>query len=303
MYETLTHPEYFDLIAGERDAESREHLFNGSLTSIRGTIDEMGKDLLRENPKPLDIPITVAIRSLNEADALRLSLDAVKLQFGAEQTQLIVVDNESRDASPKVAEEFGARVISISREEYSHPRSLNICMEEAETDLVLVMPGHTVLASRLALEAVKRVFVNPDNKDIAGMYCPPLPSAVASRTERFLAALGNPFLSKEIKVVDKAAMGVMGATNAVFHRGLWEKYGGFDERLGNGGEDLELARQMIEDGYQVMSHPLLSGHHSHGLGPINYARQFLAWGSMAAAKHGSFDRGAIQKRRPDLDFS
>ncbi len=304
---TLINPELFDT------------MYFGTGSVLRNALESRGQALI-DGAQPVHVDqqgVTVGIRTLNEAGPLTRLLETIDSQQG-EKPEVIVVDNESKDDTVAIAKDFGATVLTLSRKNFSYPRSMNMCMEAATNNLVFLTVGHAALASSLALESAKRRF--SEDKSVAGVFVPPLAGYGASRTERMLAT-GSLFLSKtpiklvakgysaddefgmKVKQVKKAGMGVMGSTNAVFHKQVWQDLGGFDEKLGMGGEDTLLADKMLNAGYAIVSEPLLAVHHSHGLGPINYARQVMAWNRMAKFAELQFDRDAISKRRPDLDFS
>ena len=82
-YETLTRPELFNRIP-----------VVGRV--LRDSLEQQGLELL-SLPQPPTEKITVAIRTLNEAQQLCDLLDTIEQQFNADDTQVIVVDNKSSD--------------------------------------------------------------------------------------------------------------------------------------------------------------------------------------------------------------
>lgn len=285
-FETLVRPELFRGFSGEYIARK---------------LEDSGQALINDDQgvkRPFS-PVSVAIRTLNEADELRACLSSIEDQIDVTEIvdEVIVVDNDSSDETQEVAKDNGAKLISLGRDEFNYPKSMNLCMQTAKNNEVLLLPGHSVLASTAGLLAVVRAF---QDEQVAGIYCPPLPSHSASLTERFFGAVGNPFLLSRSEV-KKASMGVMGATNAVFRKDVWENMGGFDESGRQlGGEDTEYARYALANDYIIRREPLVVAHHSHGLNIVDYYRQFRAWQEMFSDKQTVFDRDSIALRRPDI---
>jgi GT2 family glycosyltransferase len=78
----------------------------------------------------------------------------------------------------------------------------------------------------------------------------------------------------------------------------WREHN-FDEAYGHGGEDLAWGRWALKAGHRLIYDPAVITHHSHGLGPINFARQLRYWAYIAVRK-GKFKQEKVAKYRPDL---
>ena len=59
----------------------------------------------------------------------------------------------------------------------------------------------------------------------------------------------------------------------------WKK-NKFKEELGRGGEDVEMAYSIINNGYIIARSPELLVKHSHGSGILKFIREFKNWRSM-----------------------
>ncbi len=73
-------------------------------------------------------------------------------------------------------------------------------------------------------------------------------------------------------------MGVMGFTNAIIRKDLWEKRN-FNEKYGLGGEDGEWANYWFSKGYKAARDIKFSVYHSHGLGYKQLKQQWENWRS------------------------
>lgn len=242
--------------------------------------------------------ISVVIRALNEAAELEQLLTDIDKQDYSGEVELIVVDNESTDGTQKRAKALGASVVTLERNKFTYPRSMNVGMEAASHDIVWLSVGHALPTTDQLFKGGTRNFLTGET---AGAYGAPfLPNQNASRTERYLAGIGVLSMMKRYKVT-RANIGVLAATSAMISKPAWENLGKFDERYETGGEDTALAKAMLEAGYEVWHEPLLLVHHSHGLGPIRYAKQGIAYWqtTKSPVKLGEDFRTA----RPHINFN
>ena len=76
-----------------------------------------------------DPDVSVVIRSRNNAAGLESLLEDIKLQDYEGAIEAVVVDSESTDGSKQVARRLGATVVSLTQDNYSHPRALNCGFE------------------------------------------------------------------------------------------------------------------------------------------------------------------------------
>lgn len=241
--------------------------------------------------------VSVVIRTLNEESTLEGLLEDIHMQDVGTAPQIIVVDNESDDRTRDIARSLGAEIVLLPRSDFTYPKSMNLGVEFADFDNVFLTVGHARMSSTQVLNAVSRTF---DKGSVGGVFGRTLPSVNASKIER-LVSVGNSLFLKE-KAIKKAGMGVLGATNAGISKNAWFDLGRFDERYESGGEDTELAGRMISTGLTIVENPLLAVHHSHGLGPIDYARQWSHW--MKTVKGPvPLDLDSLKSRRPDLDLN
>jgi len=87
----------------------------------------------------------------------------------------------------------------------------------------------------------------------------------------------------KIAIVKKESMGVLGFTNAMIRRDLWDAHH-FDEAYGAGGEDGEWARYWFARGYIAVKSTKFSVYHSHGLGLRALRKQWKYWASLASPR-------------------
>jgi GT2 family glycosyltransferase len=269
--------------------------FGNSITTklLNKRIDESLLD------DPINDPsISVVVRAYNEAAKLEKLLADVQRQAFASDLEVVVVDNASSDRTAEVVEQFGARLVTLPRGEFTYPKSMNLAMESASNDVVFLTVAHARLSNVHSLHAGARHFA----KDalVAGVFGKVLPNEGASYIERWVATIDNNLgLARPAKRVCKAGMGALAGTGAMISKSVWEKLGRFDQRYETGGEDTALAKSMLKNGFEIVLEPALTVHHSHGLGFRDSVKQELHQFQTVRAPQ-QFDRQELLERRPDL---
>lgn len=243
--------------------------------------------------KPFTADLTVAIRTLNEAETLKQLLEDIRAQDFAGSLEIVVSDNESTDDSVEIAQSYGATVVTLPREEFSYPKSMNLAVEAVTHEFVFLTVGHAQLLSSNTLQTALNEF---KDQNVAAVYGHALPSSNASYIEK-LIAMGNASFIKK-RIIKKPELGFMAATGLMIRKSVWEELGRFDERYESGGEDGALGALMLNHGYTVIDEPMLSTHHTHGLGFVNTLKQWLSW--VRSSRPTQFNRKKYAKRRPDM---
>lgn len=239
--------------------------------------------------------VSIVIRSLNEKESL-LQLLAIIDQQDYKDYEIIVVDNQSTDGTYELVEQRKLKIISISREEFTFPRSLNVGAQAAMGDIIVFLVGHALPFSKTWLRNGISHFYH---SNVAGVYSPVIPRKQCTLAEMLfywpgyvVAKMRGPH-----RVV-QTGMGVFGATNIALRKTLWEEHP-FDERYGLGGEDGEWAQWVISQGYDLVCDYRFAVQHSHGLGFWGLKQQIAYWNKLSQPT--SFDRKEFGFRK-DLKF-
>jgi GT2 family glycosyltransferase len=280
----LLHPELVESIP-----------FGSSVTAR--LVNRRVRETLVDDPNN-DRRVSVVVRTLNEAAKLEQLLEDLKGQLFSSAVEIIIVDNESTDRTPQVAKYYGAELVTLPRKAFTYPKSMNLGMEAANSDLVFLTVGHARLSNIHSLHAGARHF----SKDggVAGAFGTVLPNVGASYIERWSATIDtNRCLARPAARIKKVGLGVLQCTGAMIAKAAWEELGHFDERFQTGGEDIALARLMLNEGMGIMREPALSVHHSHGLGLSDSLKQLIHQQQTLRAPR-QFDREQLFERRPDL---
>lgn len=245
-----------------------------------------------------DPPISVAVRTFNEAPKLAKILADVRAQDYGGEVEVVVVDNASTDDTPEIVKDFGARLVNMPRGDFTYPKSMNLAMESASNDLVFLTVAHARLSNRYSLHAGARHFLK--NPQVAGVFGKALPNEGASYVERWATSVDNNLgLARSAQPIKKAGLGTLAGTSAMLSKRIWEQLGRFDQRYETGGEDTALAKLMLESDFRIVFEPALTVHHSHGLGLRDSVKQTMHQLQTVRAPR-QFDRRELLERRPDL---
>ena len=100
--------------------------------------------------------VSVLIPTLNAGAEFARNLDSIAAQEGLGSLEIIVVDSGSSDATRQVAEDRGARVMSIPPGEFNHGGTRNLLAELAEGDVLLLTVQDARLMGRHAIRDLAR---------------------------------------------------------------------------------------------------------------------------------------------------
>lgn len=235
---------------------------------------------------------SIVIRTINEKERLSELLDALAGQEFEGSQELIVVDNDSADGTPELAQEKGARVVNIPRDTFSYPKSMNLGVAAAHSEIIVLTVGHALPVGRRWLAKGVRHFNDPK---VAGVFSPVLARKDGTLAETIFYGFG--YLGALLtgpKTVRYRGMGIMGATNCVLRKSLWEKHN-FDERYELGGEDGEWAAWALAHGYKIICEPGFVVRHSHGNGWKELKKQREYWKKLGGPT--KFSREALSFRK------
>ncbi|MEK7061881.1 MAG: glycosyltransferase [Patescibacteria group bacterium] len=239
---------------------------------------------------------SIIIRTLNEKKCLAELLAVLRRQDYSGETEIIVVDNQSTDGTAEFAVQQGAKLVTIKKDDFSYPFSMNKGAEVASGEILVYLVGHALPFKNYWLRHGLEHFADPQ---VAGVYSPVIPKKGCTFAEMLFYWPG--YLHAWMRgphCVKQGAMGVFGATNIALRKNLWEKHH-FDERYGLGGEDGEWAGWVMSQGLQIVCDYRFSVRHSHGLGFSGLKKQIQYWSKLG--KPSVFSRGEFEFRK-DLKF-
>jgi glycosyltransferase involved in cell wall biosynthesis len=229
--------------------------------------------------------VSVAIPVLNGGGVLEQTLAAVRAQALDPSTslELIVCDSGSRDGSVSVARAYGAEVIEIPKEEFSHGGTRNLLMRRAQGAHVAFLTQDAIPADERWLSRLLDGFdAAPDVALVYGPYRPrPDASPMVARelTEWFRefapdgASRVDRLDQSERASASTRLLGIPGFftdANGCLSRDAWESV---PFRPMPYAEDRALALDMLCAGYAKVFVPGAAVIHSHDYSPGNWLRR------------------------------
>lgn len=224
--------------------------------------------------------ISIAIRTYNEEKHLREVLESLKQQT-YKNFEIILLDSGSTDNTIRIASRYDVRVEHIEKNDFNYSYASNLLVQYATGDLVCFLSGHSVPVKSTYLEQINAVF---QNEAVGGCYGDTIALPDGSFTEKAFNHLGyikNKLFAKEtgIQLETKIHPGIFSCSNACARRELLLNHP-FAEELGGGGEDVEVAYRIIQEGYFIARVPDLLAMHSHSKPLIPFLREYLGWKRM-----------------------
>ena len=228
--------------------------------------------------------VTVAIPVLNGAGVLEATLAAVRSQRVEGAVELLVCDSGSRDGSTELARSYGAEVIEITPERFSHGGTRNLLMERSSGAYVAFLTQDAEPADDLWLEKLLAGF--DVAHDVGLVFGPYRPRADASpMVARELTEWFRSFSPDGRVRVDRLAPGdrnvpsgeaLLGArgyftdANGCVARAAWEVV---PFRPVPYAEDHVLAHDMLRAGYAKVFVPDAAVIHSHEYSSWDWLRR------------------------------
>jgi rhamnosyltransferase len=232
--------------------------------------------------------VTVAVPVRDGAATLGALLGAVRGQAIDAELDLLVCDSGSRDGSPALAREHGARVLEIEPSEFAHGPVRNLLMEHARGEYVALLTQDAEPAHAGWLAALLSGFALAE--DVALVYGPyrPRPGASAHTRwtlEHWFASLAPDGAPRVDRLTDAerglSARELFGRrtffsdANACVLRAAWRQV---PFRALPYAEDQALALDMLRAGYAKAFVPAAAVLHSHEYSARQrFQRSFDEW--------------------------
>ena len=259
-------------------------------------LEARAQAMIKRADRLTDPDVSIVIRTRNDGGYVKQLFEDIKAQLFDGKVEVIVVDTESTDGTAEYATARGAKIIRINQQEFSYPHALNLGFKAAKYPYVVTLVGHSNLTNRLMLKSLTYWC---QQERFGGMYCYPLSNSNGTIWDHVPIVCTMPWVLPGPLVTRRIFGGVLGANGSIVKREVWQKLGGYDERYAGGGEDVALARSMLDNGYSIIREPLCVVFHSHGLNFINTIRQYWHWFEVGK-KPTAFQTAKVHARRPDL---
>ena len=223
---------------------------------------------------------SIVIRAYNEEKHIGRLLEGIGQQT-VKGVEIILVDSGSTDGTVSVAESFGARIVRIPYSEFTFGRSLNLGIQAATRELIVIASAHVYPVYPDWLESLLRPF---EDKNIALAYGKQRGPDSAHFSEQQIYHQWYPDAGKL-----RQETAFCNNANAAIRKSLWEKHP-YDETL-TGLEDLAWAKWAKEQGYDiayVAEAEIIHVHHETPQAVFNrYRREGMAFKKIHPEAHFS----------------
>lgn len=220
--------------------------------------------------------LSVIIRVHNEEKWIGYVLESLKNQR-YRNFETIIVDSESTDKTVEICKKYDCEIFPISKKDFNYSYASNIGAEYATGEILCYISGHSVPVNNDYLERAAKIF---EDKTIGGAYGEVVALPDGSITEKLFNNLGyKRSLSKGMIYENEIHPGILSCSNAFIRKNIWEKHK-FKIELGGGGEDVEMAYRIFQEGQYVVRDPQLLVMHSHGSNIFKFMKELKAWKQM-----------------------
>lgn len=189
---------------------------------------------------PTPDPCSIVIRAYNESAHLPRLLEGIRQQT-VRDVEVILVDSGSTDGTVSIAESFGARIVHIPSAEFTFGRSLNLGVQAATRELVVIASAHVYPVYPDWLETLLRPFADEKVALTYGKQRGPV-RAKYSEQQIYHQWYGEASQPRQ-------ATAFCNNANAAIRKSLWER-NPYDETL-TGLEDLAWAKWAKEQGHEI----------------------------------------------------
>ncbi len=183
---------------------------------------------------------SIVIRAYNESKHLGRLLEGIRRQT-IQDVEIVLVDSGSSDATLPIAESFGAHIVRIPAGEFTFGRSLNLGIQAARHDLIVIASAHVYPVYPDWLESLLRPL---EDGQVALSYGKQRAPAGAKFSEQQIYYQWYPEASQP-----RQESAFCNNANAAIRKQVWEQHP-YDETL-TGLEDLAWATWARQQGYAI----------------------------------------------------
>lgn len=223
---------------------------------------------------------SIVIRAYNEAAHLPRLFKGIAVQT-CKDVELILVDSGSSDATVQIAESHGARIVRILPEEFTFGRSLNLGIEAATSEFIVIASAHVFPVYPDWIETLLRPF---EDSSVGLVYGRQRGTQASSFSEHQIFRQWFPDADIPVQ-----ASAFCNNANAAIRRSLWQEHP-YDETL-TGLEDVAWARWAQSSGHHVTYSAHAEVIHAHQETPRGvynrYRREAMAFKRIFPESHFS----------------
>jgi len=200
---------------------------------------------------------SVLIKACDQILYLRDTFPALANQTLQDFEVLLLYSGRSSE-TPQLAEQYGARILTIPADPFSHPKSLNLGAKEARGEYLVCLSADAVPANQHWLEELVVPLISCAT--VAGSYGRHTLRRGANVID--LVRIGSRYRWSPACKMDGEGHVFFSNANSAIRKELWQAHR-FDEHL-PGCEDYEWALWAQREGHAIAYAPKAAVRHTHG---------------------------------------
>lgn len=202
--------------------------------------------------------VSIIVPCRNEAKTIAHCLEAlIGQEYPSDRYEILIVDGMSDDGTRKILSEYALRsslIKIIDNQEKFTPFALNIGIERAKGDYIVIVGGHAVPHPDHLTKSIE--YLEQYKADIVGGVLQTVPAEDTLVGRSIAYALSHPFGVgpsyfriglKEPRWVDTAIFGC-------YRKDVFARFGLFNEHLVRG-QDMEFHKRVVHEGGKILLVP------------------------------------------------
>ena len=196
--------------------------------------------------------VSIIIRSKNEEKWIGLCLESIFSQ-SYQNLEVILVDNNSKDATVKKAENWPIKIIKI--EKFLPGDAINQGINQSSGEIIVCLSAHCIPINKEWLSNLVRPLENPSIAGVYGKQIPLSSSSALNKRDLFIVFGDDRRIQEKDTFFHNA--------NSAFTRDIWKKFP-FDSTATNI-EDRLWGQEVIKSGAKIAYEPDACVYHHHGI--------------------------------------
>jgi len=244
--------------------------------------------------------VTVIILTYNTGQRFPGLLDSLQTQT-LKPAQIIIIDSESSDKTPELAESRNCKVIRIQKNKFDHGTTRNLAAQNIESEFMVFLTQDAIPTDEHMInELIKPMQADPN---IAVCYGRQMPRHNARSLERFAREFNYPEQSilKTKNDIETLGLKTFFCSNvcAAIRRSIFNKLGGFKDKV-IVNEDMLFAAKAITQGYSVYYNAEAKVYHSHPFSLIQTLRRYFNIGRFFAENRSILKQAELKSYSSDM---
>jgi GT2 family glycosyltransferase len=235
-------------------------------------LDNTQEDLSQDRALPDSPGISVIIVTFNGEKFINQNLESLARQ-SVPANEIILVDNDSTDGSmDQVAQVYSRVKIIRNKKNYHYAQAVNIGVQAASNDLVIILNQDIVLADDFIEQLILRYESEKNKQDIAGV----VPQMQFSQLKPFINGIGNFITAKnwgsdnyfgaldigQFENLDYVGSACFGAI--MVSKISWNSIGPLDKTYKSFYEDADWSMRAHLKGFKLLAAPKAVVYHAFG---------------------------------------